>query len=391
MLVSRIPVWLHFLMIGMIASLPLHAQESVFAKRQASIHGIVVIDTNAGLVGKTLDIIVTVDSGDKEKTRFERSVGEQMATSLTEAVRAVQVHHHEWDGTQLRVSFGDKYSLKDGGSAGTAYAVCIRSILEDFEIDPKFAMTGDITVDQRVREVGGVSEKIQGAAADGIRVVGVPSDNADALTDMLLLESPQLLLDTQVFLLETLDDAVALARFDRDASLLNAMDLFTDLQTLVKRQGYRGLRAVKVRELLGEIHTLAPNHTSADLLLKHVNKELPRHLSVTGSLNEIMRRGVPAFGVMDEVELGQVSKGQRETMQRALKDLQTVRLITHPDLFRLRDAFIAYVSAGNNLIKARSPSARHVTAFRKSADNLVASFNEVSSDSDAIRALIRGE
>jgi len=369
---------------------PLAAQDDLpFTKRQTSIQGIVVTETAAGMMGRAVDIILTVTPRDKKQTRFERSVGQDMVTSLNEAVRAVQVTHSQWDGTQVRVSFENKYSSKDGGSAGTAYAVCLRSLLEDFEIDPNYAMTGDITVDQRVRQIAGVSAKIKGATADGAKIIGIPTENVDALSDMMLLDSPQPLLDTQVFSLDTLDDAVELARTDRDPNLADAIAIFDELRETLGRRGYKGLRTAENQAILAEIVQIAPNHISADLLLKYSRGETPRRLSVTGSLMEVMDRGRPAFEIMDNTRPGKSTKEQRQVMRTVLAELRTLRSMTHPEVAKLRAAMASYAATGNKLITAKKPTNRQVERFNTALDNLVKTYNEISEDPKTIEAMMR--
>lgn len=379
------------------ALLPLraHAQDGgdeLFLHHQASIQGIVVTETSAGMIGKAVDIIVTVTPHGSPDTRFERSVGEQMTTSLSEAVRAVQVLHRQWDGKQLRVSFEDKYSTKDGGSAGTAYAVCFRSLLEGFEIDPLYAMTGDITVDQRVRQIGGVAAKIKGASLDGAQIIGVPAENIDGLNDLVILDTPQPLLDAQVFTLETLDDAVALARTDRDEDLAMAMNLFADLQTSTGRGGYRSLRNQESKDTLTLIVELAPNHVSAQMLLDDLNNDGPRHLSVTASLDEILGRAQPAFAVMNQVRPGRpITTEQKRLIKQAQLGLREIRSQINPDVDDLNDAMNTYVSAAKSLITNRRAGNRHIERYNNALTKLEIAYNAVSEDAKTLEALIRGE
>ncbi|MEM9915159.1 MAG: S16 family serine protease [Planctomycetota bacterium] len=393
-----IPIFLAIFFLTLSAAVlprPALAEEStgpLFLQRQASIQGIVVTETSAGMIGKAVDIIVTVTPQGNPETRFERKVGEQMTTSLNEAVRAVQVLHHDWDGKQLRVSFEDKYSAKDGGSAGSAYAVCFRSLLEDFAIDPDYAMTGDITVDQRVRQIGGVAAKIKGATVDGAKIVGIPAENVDGLNDLIILDTPQPLLETQVFTLETLDDAVALARTDRDPDLAMALNLFADLQETASRGGYRSLRNQESKDTLSLIVELAPNHASAQALLDYINKQGPRHLSVTASLNEILTRAQPAFFVMNQVRPGTpITDEQKRLIKEAQNDLREIRSQINPDVHDFNRAMNSYVSSAKVLITNRRAGNRHIEHYNKSLANLETAYQAVSEDAKMLEALIRGE
>lgn len=66
----------------------------------------------------------------------------------------------------------------DGPSAGTAILLAIISALEERPIRQDIAITGEISIQGKVKPVGGVFEKIYGARQAGIRRVFVPKDNA---------------------------------------------------------------------------------------------------------------------------------------------------------------------------------------------------------------------
>ena len=65
----------------------------------------------------------------------------------------------------------------DGPSAGIAMAVAICSALNQWPIDHKLAMTGEIGVHGRVKPVGGVLAKVEAAFQAGANRVIIPKDN----------------------------------------------------------------------------------------------------------------------------------------------------------------------------------------------------------------------
>lgn len=66
----------------------------------------------------------------------------------------------------------------DGPSAGTAILLAIISAIESRPIRQDIAVTGEISIQGKIKPVGGVFEKIYGARQAGIREVFVPKDNA---------------------------------------------------------------------------------------------------------------------------------------------------------------------------------------------------------------------
>lgn len=65
----------------------------------------------------------------------------------------------------------------DGPSAGAAITICIISALLNKPIRQDIAVTGEISLQGKVKPVGGIFEKIYGARRMGIKLVLVPKDN----------------------------------------------------------------------------------------------------------------------------------------------------------------------------------------------------------------------
>ena len=96
---------------------------------------------------------------------------------------------------------------KEGPSAGIAMAVALVSALGDHPVRHDVAMTGEITLSGRVLPIGGVKEKVLGAARAGIREIILPAVNEGDLEDL-----PDHVCDQLEFrLVETLDEALAVA------------------------------------------------------------------------------------------------------------------------------------------------------------------------------------
>ena len=81
--------------------------------------------------------------------------------------------------------------------------------MNQFELADDSAITGDITVDGKIRPIGAVDSKLAGAALDHIRIAAIPNANADQLKDAVLVSGLSLIWNTQVIGLDNLDDAIA--------------------------------------------------------------------------------------------------------------------------------------------------------------------------------------
>ena len=73
---------------------------------------------------------------------------------------------------------------KDGPSAGIALFTALSSLITGRAVDPKTAMTGEITLSGAVLPVGGIKEKILAAHRAGIRRVILPRENERDLEDV---------------------------------------------------------------------------------------------------------------------------------------------------------------------------------------------------------------
>ncbi len=73
---------------------------------------------------------------------------------------------------------------KDGPSAGITLLTALVSLITGKTVDPKVAMTGEITLSGSVLPVGGIKEKILAAHRAGITRVLLPEENAPDLEDV---------------------------------------------------------------------------------------------------------------------------------------------------------------------------------------------------------------
>ncbi|MFT5129592.1 MAG: hypothetical protein ACI8W8_003217, partial [Rhodothermales bacterium] len=251
-------------------------------------------------------------------------------------------------GKELQASFADKYTPKDGGSAGTAFTLLILSLVDDFEIDPSFAVTGDVTVDWKTREVGGIGAKIRGAYLDKCRNVAIPIGNESQIGETLLLEGKtEALYQIQIWGIHGVEDAVKLIRMDRDENLSSAMAQFEKVQAYLKRKPGGHRSSPNLQAALQKILTIAPNHLSAKWLLADAKGRAPRTLSDATALEQTMFAGMRYIPLLiadwsgDARDLSLTA----DTRKEAGTKLARLQRISTPKVKPLGQALMTFINA----------------------------------------------
>jgi hypothetical protein len=310
---------------------------------QSKIHGLVVMLAPDGLYhGKTIDIIAT--PGDSKKVKLVGTTGREMQISLEEAVRVVKLRHPGADKQGIEISFDEKYSTKDGGSAGTAFALVLLSAYGDFTPNPQAAITGDITVDGTVQSVGDVAAKVHGAALDHMELAAIPAADEAQMEDAILIDGPTSLWEIPIFSMKTLDDGIALTRQDADAKLAQAIKQFADLKSAYAGKPVEALKDGDGAAKLAELLSLAPNFVSVKYLQQLAAGKKPEHLSVIATVQQAFAAlGPTRKGLTAAVGRGgqPVSDADKATVQ---KNLDHIKAIGDPSAASLFDPLNEFVN-----------------------------------------------
>ncbi|MBQ8162648.1 MAG: endopeptidase La [Clostridia bacterium] len=122
------------------------------------------------------EIQITGRLGDvmKESVQVALSLVKHLFPDRAEVLGDHDLHVHVPDGA----------TPKDGPSAGITLAVAIASLLMDRPVDPRLAMTGEITLRGEVEAIGGLPEKLIAAQRAGVRQVLIPQDNMEDLSEV---------------------------------------------------------------------------------------------------------------------------------------------------------------------------------------------------------------
>jgi ATP-dependent Lon protease len=173
-----------------------------------------IMFVEASLMPGKGELVLTGHLGDvmKESARAALTYAKTHAAALgvpEEAMRDREVHVHVPAGA----------IPKDGPSAGVTMATALVSAMTQRAARHDLAMTGEVTLSGRVLPIGGLKEKVLGAARAGITEIVLPKENEPELEDL-----PEEVRKTLSFHpVETLDEVLALALRSRDARVVDEL------------------------------------------------------------------------------------------------------------------------------------------------------------------------
>lgn len=361
--------------------------------RQATIKGLVVRTIDGGkLSGMAIGIVATASNDTAGgRVSIRGTIGKQMKSALDEAERYVRLKHRNLGNADIELSFEERYSPKDGGSAGTAFAVLLRSLAEGFEIDPLVSITGDIAVNGTVQQIGGTSAKLKGARSDGSTISIIPKPNVTAVGDLLVAaEKIDVLASQQIFYAETVDDAIAVSRKDRPQKVVDAMRIYAEVQQALQARRLTALRDPAVVVKLKNVMDLAPNHVSAKFAYDIAINKGPATLTRMASLVEVFSAADPffeAFAAEGDVTRDRLPIATVRAMQ---KEMLTLRRLIHPDVEPLRVSLVDWIDAVDRILSAKKPITRaDKEIIEKRRQALVAALKRLDTDEAMISAMRR--
>lgn len=108
----------------------------------------------------------------------------QIALSLVRSRLSTILPGFDFDKQDIHVHVPAGATPKDGPSAGVTMLTAIASIFSRRSVDPKLAMTGEITLRGTVTPVGGIKEKVMAAHRSGIKQILLCKRNEKDLKDI---------------------------------------------------------------------------------------------------------------------------------------------------------------------------------------------------------------
>ena len=137
-----------------------------------------------GFLGSVLEIEAVVfpaRTGGQGNIRFNDTAGSMAKDSVFNAASVIRkLTGEDLSNYDVHVNVVGGGRI-DGPSAGTAILLAIMSALQERPFPQDVAVTGELSIQGKIRAVGGIYEKLFGAKQAGIKKVFVPAENANDL------------------------------------------------------------------------------------------------------------------------------------------------------------------------------------------------------------------
>ncbi|WEG14032.1 ATP-dependent protease LonB [Pullulanibacillus sp. KACC 23026] len=117
--------------------------------------------------------------GSEQKSIRRKSLVKSSVENVLTVLHKLGVHSHQY---HIHINFPGGAPV-DGPSAGIAIATGVYSAIKNIPIDPKIAMTGELSIHGAVKPIGGVLAKIEAAKEAGATRVIIPDENKQALLE----------------------------------------------------------------------------------------------------------------------------------------------------------------------------------------------------------------
>lgn len=106
----------------------------------------------------------------------------QIAVSLVKSLFPDKAELFEENDLHIHVPAGAV--PKDGPSAGITLTTALASLVTGHIVNPKYAMTGEVSLKGRLMPIGGLPEKLMAAVRSGVKKVFIPKENVRDLTEV---------------------------------------------------------------------------------------------------------------------------------------------------------------------------------------------------------------
>lgn len=163
--------------------LPLYQNNNIKANKIGVVNGLAYTP-----YGGTITILESCLVDGKGELKITGRLGPIMQESAIVAISYIKANHKKFKidknkviNKDLHINAIEGSISKEGPSAGVTIVTSILSLMLDKKLDNKIGMTGEISLNGNVLQIGGLKEKIIGGYRDGVRIFYIPKANENDL------------------------------------------------------------------------------------------------------------------------------------------------------------------------------------------------------------------
>jgi ATP-dependent Lon protease len=139
---------------------------------EIEVTAIPVVPSGAGKFNIT-GVVDEEEMGGGTKTLRRKSMARGSVENVLTVLRRIGLNPYDYE---LHINFPGGIPI-DGPSAGISMATAIASAILKIPVDNKLAMTGEVSIHGKVKQIGGVVAKVEAAFQAGVNKVIIPRDN----------------------------------------------------------------------------------------------------------------------------------------------------------------------------------------------------------------------
>ncbi|MEM7699644.1 MAG: S16 family serine protease [Verrucomicrobiota bacterium] len=183
----------------------------------------------------------------------------------------------------------DHHAARDGPAPTLALTVGLVSMLQSTLPSAEVAYVADVNADGSVQPIYDLGDRIFDNRESHLAITVVPRGDRSSLEDLLLLRGPLIFLDTQVIEITEVNEALELAFPERRLeATTEAVRQFAEIARVLKGpEGRQHFKNPHLPNRLRGVLEKEPRHLSARLILRYLDRDLPRYLSMRSSIDMV--------------------------------------------------------------------------------------------------------
>ncbi|MEM7145737.1 MAG: hypothetical protein AAF591_11430 [Verrucomicrobiota bacterium] len=246
-------------------------------------------------------------------------------------------------------------------SVEAPFYVLVDAMALGAELDEGFALGGEIDSEGKLLGTMRVAEVLEAASEGQIGSVVMSGEDEIHLEDVAIRGDVEALMRTQVFGIETIDEAGRYMMREREASVEEAMELFGEVRALLG--GNWSVEALvrnpAVQERLEKVVLLCPDHLSAKVLLGYGRGELGAKCSLAGSMLAIESVAAGPLASLEGATGGAVTTTTTTSVggpggSEELFEFRNLRPKLHPEAMAYGDAVADVLEIATELLGFRN-------------------------------------